>query len=489
MKKRLLTILHIFIWIAGTIFLVHGSFNNQIWFDESYSVGIIRHNLWDLIIISAGDVHPSFYYVALKFFALVFGNSLVSLKLFSVLCLSLLAGLGFTHLRKDFGEKVGFWYTTLFFLFASSFKYANEIRMYTLAPLLVMLMAIYAYRFYKSGMTDNRSKVLFLVFAILGAYTHYYALAAAGAVNILFLIYCKKNKLFGTWWKMAAIQLCCYIPGFACLVWQTTRVVGGFWISMVYPDFVLKSLSFFLMGDVPEDILELSDQAKKIYDAVALLFWAGCTWFFYSYYKKNKEKCEPAILALKTLGLIIGFYFVVSLIRPLYYVRYLMVLSGLVVFFLAFTFDKVRKAYIKGALVVFLCTMLVLRLIPIYKNMYAPENDKIDTFIAENFKEGDIVVSDNIGLVAVIAEKHPEFQMYFYNGGHWDVEQAYKAYEPNLKTVRDLSEAYQYTGRIWTTRGSASELIDQNTDKQIVKEYDRIVVPYHNLQFDFILFE
>lgn len=489
MKKRLLTTLHIFVWIAGTVFLAHGAFNNQLWFDETYSVGLVRHNLWDLIIAGAGDVHPLFYYVVLKLFTYIFGSSLVSLRLFSVLSLSLLAGLGFTHLRKDFGEKVGFWYTTLFFLFASSFKYANEIRMYTFAPLLVMLMAIYAYRFYKSGMTDKRSKVLFLVFAILGAYTHYYALAAAAAVNFLFLLYYKKNKQLKTWWKMAAIQLCCYIPGFACLTWQSTRVVGGFWIAMVYPDFVLKSLSFFMMGDVPEDVLGLTEVTSKIYDALAFLFWAVCVWFFYTYYKKNKEKCEPAILALKTLGLIIGFYFAVSLIRPLYYVRYLMVLSGLVVFFLAEAFDKIKKFYIKGALLIFLSTVLVLRVIPIYENMYTPENDKIETFITENFKEGDIVVSDNIGLVAVLAVKHPEYQMYFYNGAHWDVEYAYKAYEPNLKTVRDLSEVYNHSGRIWAMHGAETEMIEKNTNKQIVKQYDRIVVPYHNLQFDFVLFE
>lgn len=491
MKKRLLTILHILVWAAGTLFLMQGSYNDQLWFDEAYTVGLVHQNLWKLILCNVGDVHPPFYYIVLKLYSLVFGDSIHALRMFSVIFQSVLAGFGFTHIRKDFGEKVGFWYTTLFMLFASSFKYGNEIRMYSFAPVLVLLMAIYAYRYYKSGMTDRKSKILFLIFSILGAYTHYYALAAAGAVNFLLLLYFRKNNQFETWKKIAKIQLGAYIPGFLCLIWQSKSVVPSFWIQIIYPDFIYKSLSFFMVGDVPEDVLGLTDITSKIYDAIAVLFWAVCALFFYLYYKKNKEKCEPALLALKTLGVIVAFYMTVSLIRPLYYVRYLTVLSGLIVFFLAFAFDKISRFYIKGALLVLLAGILVLRVTPIYENMYTPENDAIDTFIAENFQEGDIVVSDNIGLVAVLAERHPELNLYFYNHDEWDVELAYGAFAPQLKTVRDLSEVYAHPGRIWALKnyfpGSINDLIEQNSDKKVIKQYDMIVVPYHNLQFEFTL--
>lgn len=491
MKKRLFALLHILIWAAGTAFWVHGSFHNQIWFDEAYTVGLVQQKLWNVVFYNIGDVHPPFYYVVLKLYSLVFGNSIHALRMFSVIFQSVLAGLGFTIIRKDFGEKVGFWYTTLFVLFASSFKYANEIRMYSFAPVLVLLTAVYAYRYYKSGMTDKKSRVLFLTFSILGAYTHYYALAAAGAVNFLFLLYFREKNQIEEWKKLAKIQLYAYIPGFICLIWQSKSVVPSFWIQIIYPDFIYKSLSFFMVGDVPEDALGLTDITSNIYDGIAVFFWAVCALFFYLYYKKNKEKCEPALLTLKTLGVIIAFYMAVSLIRPLYYVRYLTVLSGLIVFFLAFAFDKIKQFYIKGGLLILLATVLVLRVTPIYENMYTPENDAIDTFIAENFQEGDIVVSDNIGLVAVLAERHPELNLYFYNHDEWDVELAYGAFAPQLKTVRDLSEVYAHPGRIWALKnyfpGSINDLIEQNTDKKVIKQYDMIVVPYHNLQFEFTL--
>ncbi|OGO88394.1 MAG: hypothetical protein A2Y15_01080 [Clostridiales bacterium GWF2_36_10] len=492
MKKRLLTILHIAVWLAGTVFLITGAFATCLWFDESYSVGIINHNLLDICLISSGDVHPPLYYVLLKIFTLFFGKSLVSLRMFSILFTSLLAGVGYTHLRKDFGAKIGFWFTTLMFLFAITYRYAIEIRMYTLAPYLVTMMAIYAYRFYKSGMTDKKSKYMFLIFAILGAYTHYYALAAAGAVNFLLLMHCRKNNISDMWLKMAFIQCASYIFGFYCLVTQSAKVVGSFWISIIYPDVIYKTLSFFLVGDVPEDMVNLTEITAKVYDGLSVLFWGVCVYYFILYYKKNHDEAEPAILVLKVLGLIIGFYFAVSLIRPLYYVRYLTVLSGLMTFFLAFAFDKINK-YIKPAVLVLLATVLVFRIIPLRELVYSPRNDQLDIFVNENIKDGDIIVSDNIGLISIIAVKHPDTKTYYYNPQGWDVELAYKAYSPQMKTIRDLSEVYANEGRVWVLNNyfsdSISNLVIENTNKEIVKIYDTFILPYHHLEYGFTLLE
>lgn len=495
MNKRVLTAAHIAIWVLGTAFLITGAFHNNVWFDESYSVGIINHNLFEICAISAADVHPPFYYILLKLYSLIFGNSLLALRLFSVLFQSLLAGLGFTYIRKDFGEKVGFWYTTLMFLFATSFKYASEIRMYTLAPFLVTLMCIYAYRFYKSNFIDKKYKVLFLVFSILSAYTHYYGLAAAGAVNFLFLIMIRKDKtnnLMPMWIKMAAIQGVSYLFGFYCLVTQTFHVVGDYWITMKYPDFIYKTLSFFLVGDVPEDAVGLTDITSILYDALAVVFWGVCILFFVLDYRKNQDKTKPSILVLKVIGLIIGFYFTVSLIRPLYYVRYLTVLSGLIVLFLAFAFDKVNIR-IKPLLLILLTTVLVFRVLPLYETNYSDKNKQIDTFFAENIKEGDIIVSDNIGLVAVLAVKYPDTKMYFYNRDGWTVEKAYEAYMPCMSTVREISEICESDGRVWVLNnyfsGSICDEISNKSDKKIIQRFETFVLPYHELEFGFTLMQ
>ncbi|MDD4163710.1 MAG: glycosyltransferase family 39 protein [Eubacteriales bacterium] len=493
MKKRLLFIAHIAVWLLGTAFLMVGMFHNNVWFDESYSVGIVNHNLFDVCIISAADVHPPFYYIVLKLYSLLFGNSITSLRSFSVLCASLLAGLGITHIRKDFGEKVGFWYTTLTFLFCSTFKYANEIRMYTLAPLLVTLMCIYAYRFYKSGLTDKKNRILFLVFSILGAYTHYYALAAAGAVTFLFLLYCRKNDLMTLWKKLAKMQMLFYIPGFICLFAQSLHVVSSFWITMLYPEFIYKSLSFFLIGDVPGDAVNLTKITATIYDAIAVVIWGVCAFFVVSDYRKNRDKNTTVLLVLKVIGLVIGFFLAVSLIRPLYYVRYLTVLSGLVVLFFAFALEKINKPFVKPALILLLVVVLILRVVPLYKVMYASNNDNLNAFMTENVKDGDIIISENVLILTVISVKYPNVKMYFYNSEDWHVKTAYKAYMPGMETITELSEVDETDRRIWVLNNdhdaSVCDEISANTDKEITMIYPKFVVPYHNIEFTFTLME
>ena len=67
----------------------------------------------------------------------------------------------------------------------TSVVYSGEIRMYSLAMLLVTVMGIYAYRIYKDSKIKNW--VTFTIFSLASAYTHYYALIAAVIVNgILF---------------------------------------------------------------------------------------------------------------------------------------------------------------------------------------------------------------------------------------------------------------------------------------------------------------
>lgn len=491
MKNKSLPYIHITVWLLGTAFLVTGAFHENLWFDESYTVGLMNHNFFEMIRISAADVHPPFYYILLKLFTLVFGNNLVTMRLFSVLFASLLAGLGFTHLRKDFGEKMGFWYTTLMFLFAVTFKYASEIRMYTLAPFLVMLMCIYAYRFYKSGLTDKKSKVLFIVFAILSAYTHYYALAAAGAVNFLLLIYCNRNKLLKSWIILAAIQLLAYSAGIFILIQQYLTIKEGFWISMIYPDIFFQTISFFLLGDAPADAAGVTAESLKMYFRIFILFWTMVVIFGYKYRKKNPSQFEPARLSLHIIELVIAFFFAVSLLCPFYYVRYLLALWGPIVFIFALLITKLENRVAKTLLLLFLSVLLVVRVIPNYHDIYSEKSIELESFFKDNIKEGDIVLSENFELITISSVRHTDIDMIFYNSKNWSVENAYEAFEPYMKTVRDISGTVNKNCRIWIIDASESlcTYIAENSEKEVVATYDSINIPYHDMQYKFTLME
>ena len=489
MKKKLYLIAHISVWILGTAVLVSGAFNNNIWFDESYTVGLVKHSLSEIIKISSADVHPPFYYIILKLYSMVFGTSIISLRMFSVLCASLLGGLGFTHLRKDFGEKIGFYYTLFTFLFIATFNYAVEIRMYTLAPLLVTLMCIYAYRFYKSEMADKKSGILLMFFSLLSAYTHHYGLAAAGAVNFMLLIYSKRNKQLKKWFLMAAIQIAAYGYGLFLILQQFLSVKGGFWISMNYPDIAYQAVSFFLLGDITAD--GFSKTTLNIYYLVCFTFWIAFITFGYKYNKKHPDEMQPVTLTMKTIGLVIGFFFVASLKQPLYYIRYVMVLWGLIIFVLAFLYDKIRYKTAKTFVQFFLVALLIIRIVPFCQDMYSPKTAELDSFIEESIKEGDIVISENVILIPVVAVKHTDKQMVFYNIDCWGVEEAYEAFQPNMLTLRDISGVINENSRVWIIDASDElcEYITEKSGKTITNIYDVIELPYHDLRYVFTLME
>ena len=100
-------ILHISIIVLGIIFILLSAFHADIWFDESYSVAIAKHNFADIWNISGNDVHPPLYYWMLHIVWMIFGNNVTIFRLFSVLAIIILGILGYTHIRKDFGENVG----------------------------------------------------------------------------------------------------------------------------------------------------------------------------------------------------------------------------------------------------------------------------------------------------------------------------------------------------------------------------------------------
>ena len=193
LNKINLKYLHIAVIILGIIFISLTIFHTNMWFDESYSVGIARHSFTEIWKISSNDVHPIFYYYCLHILYLIFGSNVMVYRMFSAACIALLGIIGYTHIRKDFGEKTGLLFSFLTLFLPVSAQFAGEIRMYALGMLLGTIMAIYAYRIYQSKIT-RAGYIFFGLSSILVAYTHYYGLMIAGIINLLLLIYLIKNR-------------------------------------------------------------------------------------------------------------------------------------------------------------------------------------------------------------------------------------------------------------------------------------------------------
>lgn len=158
MKEKLLkkeNIIHIAIIIIGAILMLIPAFHSNIWFDESYSLGIVEHSFSEIWTIGSNDVHPILYYWMLKIVNIIFGTNILAYRLFSVLGIIVLGILGLTHIKKDFGTKTGLLFTFFSMFLPAMLNYALEIRMYSWTIVFVTLMAIYLYRFIKQQNIKN----------------------------------------------------------------------------------------------------------------------------------------------------------------------------------------------------------------------------------------------------------------------------------------------------------------------------------------------
>src|SRR5699024_9591448 len=131
--------------IIGSIFVLFPCFHTTLWFDESYSVAIASHPINEIWTIGSHDVHPVLYYIMLHILGIFTNGSILSYRIFSAIPLIILGILGFTHIKKDFGEKVGLIFSFLILFMPVTFVYGGEIRMYTWGMFFITLTAMYAY--------------------------------------------------------------------------------------------------------------------------------------------------------------------------------------------------------------------------------------------------------------------------------------------------------------------------------------------------------
>ena len=114
-KEKILNLIHIAIIILGSIFILIPAIHSNMWFDESYSVGMASKSFMDIYLIGSNDVHPILYYYILHIFYLLFGTNIYIYRFLSMVPIAILGILGYTHIRKDFGQKIGLLFS--FFVF------------------------------------------------------------------------------------------------------------------------------------------------------------------------------------------------------------------------------------------------------------------------------------------------------------------------------------------------------------------------------------
>ena len=479
---------HIVIIVAGILFIALGAFHNNIWFDESYSVGLARHTFGEIWSIGGHDVHPILYYWMLRIVYLITGGSIMAYRIFSVIPSAILIILGYTHIRKDFGERTGFIFSFLSAFLPEMAVYAVEIRMYSWAILAVTVLAIYAYRLLKEDNTKNW--IIFGISSLSSIYLHYYGLMAAGLINVILLVYLiikkrKKGIIFII--SFGVIQALAYLPWLVNFVTQLSNVSNGFWIGFSFPQTPMELLSSQLAG-----YIKSSDKDFLVPTVLALELYGYIIYKVYKYHKE-KQDMKPFKWSVIVYFAVILAAVVITVVMKtsILYYRYLFVITGLYIFAISFILAKEKN---KVEFVTILSVIAILggyNNIRIIKDNYDSTNYEPMKYIEKNIQEGDTIAFSNLGGGFVAAIHFEDNQVYFYNPENWGVEEAYKAFGPNYETCVTKDFAEDCSNRVWVIDDINSSLYEELFEN---KEYKKVsekefYTKYHDYNYKITLIE
>lgn len=258
--------------------------------DETFSMGIIKNNLVGIIKIDSMDVHPPLYYIVLKLFLTVttFWTKNLFVKIvFSRLLSFVFTIVTFIYLQKMLNifmlkgkkNKV-FNFSILIILTALPFKYvpiynSMQIRMYALAAMFVTIQLYYMIKF--DELDKKKYLILFIVFSIFSAYTHYISGLISGLLIVAYFIFCKKNKI--NYLLSGIILLVSYTPWIPVSLKQFGQITGkhwwmttGFFMKNVILMIILMALFIYPLLNYINNVGKYNYQKTNIKVIISVMF-------------------------------------------------------------------------------------------------------------------------------------------------------------------------------------------------------------------------
>ncbi len=254
---------------------------------------------------------------------------------------------------------------------------------------------------------------------------------------------------------------------------------NGFWIQIKYPDILFDILTFNYTGMIESKILKTS---IFIFASIVLIYVA---------IKIATKRKEDSNIKVCIWGLIVYFgvifvSLILSIKTDIFTTRYTIPMIGLLIFAVSYIFSLEKKKWITIILASCIIMLFGINAYKFYLENYNESNQKITKIIDNNIQEDDIFIYREIGVGSIFAIKYPENKQIYFNAYHWTVEDAYKAYAPQMETVEDLSILDNIKGRIIVIDDGSTALYDELKEKQniqIVKEPEKINSSYKNLNF------
>lgn len=308
------------IFLLGLALRIYDLASESIWYDEAFSANIIKQKLIPLISAVFSDpkeTNPPLYYILLRYWTLIFGNSEFSLRLMSVLFGSASIVAIYALGKLLFNKRAALISALILSVSVCNIEYSQEARAYSM---LVLLSIISIYSLVK--LTQRKSiyyYVLYIVSNILVLYTHYYGIFFLAAQNIFCLtLFIHKRKAgeitLKKWIVFQILILLAFIPGLIHLFKITTEIQESFWITAPTTETLYHYLRYY-SGSVYLLVLFVSFTLISVVGLKRILGVPGLKAIFNS---NKDDKPELAISDGYRVYLLVLWFFIPIAIPVIY---------------------------------------------------------------------------------------------------------------------------------------------------------------------------
>lgn len=249
----------VFVCVLAFCLRFAGLASESVWLDEALSIRAAGMGACELVDWTAHDIHPPFYYFALKAWA-VFGGGEFVFRSFSALFGVFTVLAVFLVCVRLFGFRVGVVASLLLAVNPVNVYYSQEVRMFSLMAFLVFVSCFLFLRCL--SVVDWRVFLVYVVVSAVMLYTHYFGVLVFCFQVFYFVLLRVFRVGFVRDWRRVVL---CFLVVFLLFVPWVPVLVGVVFhpeVSMAWmprPDFaLLRDCYFGLVGGFAPDVVGVS---------------------------------------------------------------------------------------------------------------------------------------------------------------------------------------------------------------------------------------
>ena len=446
-------------WIAIIILAIMvysvGISHESLWYDEAYSSVIASYLPWQIPAQVLVDNHPPLYYILLSLVRMALGNSEWALRSLSVAGAVGLVALGAGPVRRIFGNRNAFLYVIVMLFTPAILIYAHEARMYSLAICAVTAGALYGYL----AVTENRMRdwVFFCVATLAGAYLHYFGLIAGFFLHAIVFIWLliKQRGQLRTYLIVGAVVIVTYLPWLIVFIRQTMSAQKAFWLGPLSWDGVQVAFiqPFTYREQFPTHSFAqfLSDVTLTQYLAFALAVILCISGLIIAWRKGSKRETGfGRFVFLAYLGVVITTILVSLFLIPVFFSRYLLVVSGLFLLLVSLGIGMLPGKYLPWIAAGLFAILNVFTIKDIYTQYFNHPMRQLVEELDGDIQPNDLIITSDSYSLGPAFYYLPQAIHYHqnnpYEGRYGDV---LNPFVPPLHYETDLSELLATHKTIW----------------------------------------